>query len=61
MLPANYDHMEKEEMKNIPRFADYSFLKMYSAELCWMFASPMNTNCLIAHCVQTLMPKHNCI
>jgi len=34
MLPANYDHMEKEEMKNIPRFADYSFLKMYSAELC---------------------------
>jgi len=61
MFPANYDHMEKEEMNNISRFVDYSFLEMYIAELCWIFASPMNTNCLIAHCFHTLIPKHNCI
>jgi len=34
MFPANYDHMEKEEMNNISRFVDCSFLEMYIAELC---------------------------
>jgi len=34
MFPANYDHMDKEKTKNISRFIDYSFLEMYSAELC---------------------------